>query len=229
MLNCEGAKEDILRKYPIYHLSFKTRHLLTSTFVRFQEFYESPKFAGKIFTLEEFMDWYAREKGNFTYFTDWSGFNIPSDNLRPFYRGRFDPLSIKEKQLLKLFRRIRPPFYVIATHSPDSILHEIVHGLYFVDGAYRQKVKKALSQLNLGRLRRLLGSLSGYGYNKKVVDDEINAFLLTGLTKKMERLNLKRAIKTLKGVFKEHFGLDIDKENDQKKLIKRIHKQRFRV
>ncbi len=216
-----------MRRYPIYHLSFKTQHLLASTFVRFQEFYESQKFAGKIFTLEEFMDWYARERGAFTYFTDWSGFNIPSSVLGLFYQGRFDPLTTKEERLLRIFEPLRPPFYIIATYDEKgTIYHEIVHGLFFVDRAYRRKVKEALAKLNLKRLR---GVLLGMGYNKKVVDDEANAFLLTGLVKKMERLNLKRGSRVLKAVFKEHFGLDIDKKADQKKLLNRIHRQKFRA
>lgn len=216
-----------MKKYPIYHLSFKTQYLLASTFLRFQEFYESPKFAGKVFTLEEFMDWYASVKGNFTYFTDWSGFNIPSDVLEPFKRGSFDPLTRKEAMLLEMFRDVPPPFYIIATYEPTSILHEIVHGLYFVDQEYRRKVQEKMAQLDLGKLRALLLGMGGY--NEKVADDETNAFLLTGLTEEMSRLDLDAAIQTLKAVFKEHFGLDIDNESDQKKLIGKIHEQQFRV
>ena len=44
------------------------QYTLASAFLRFQEHYESPKFRGEIFSLEEFMDWYAVEVGNFTYY-----------------------------------------------------------------------------------------------------------------------------------------------------------------
>lgn len=217
-----------MRKYPIYHLSFKTQHLLASTFVRFQEFYESPRFAGRVFTLEEFMDWYAGEHGAFTYFSDWVGFNIPSDILEPFRRGDFDPLAIKEARLLELFQGTPAPFYVIGTYGEsNSIIHEIVHGLYFVDPEYRRKVQAKLAQFKLGKLRTLL--LGSYGYGERVIDDEINAYLLSYLTEKMKRLDLVRATRALRAVFREHFGLNISDKKDQRKLLRRIHRQRFRI
>ncbi|HVY01919.1 MAG TPA: hypothetical protein VHA12_04110, partial [Candidatus Nanoarchaeia archaeon] len=96
--------------YPnIFHIQFSTRLLLTSTFLRFQEHYESPKFRGKIFSLEEYKKWYisnspkGKETGKFTYYEDWSGFNIPGHVLEPFFQGKFDPLSLEEQHFIKLF------------------------------------------------------------------------------------------------------------------------------
>ena len=91
----------------IHLLSFDTQHDLTSTFLRFQEHYESPRFKGEVFTLDEFQDWYIKnspngiETGKFTYHTDWNGFNIPSHILKPFYEGKFDPLSFDEQAILE--------------------------------------------------------------------------------------------------------------------------------
>lgn len=84
----------------IYLLRFKTQYELAATFLRVQEHYESPRFHGRIFSLEQFMDWYAKRYGNFTYYEDWAGFNVPSTALQPFYEGKFDPLSEKEKEFL---------------------------------------------------------------------------------------------------------------------------------
>src|ERR1043166_6690987 len=82
----------------IYLLRFETLYELSSTFLRIQEHYESPHFHGRVFTLEQFMDWYAakNEKKEFSYFEDWDGFNVPSTAFQPFYDGRFDPLLEKE-------------------------------------------------------------------------------------------------------------------------------------
>src|ERR1700730_3525707 len=88
----------------IYLLRFKTQYQLTATFLRVQEHYESPRFHGRIFSLEQYMDWYASRYGNFTYYQDWAGFNVPSTALQPFYEGKFDPLSEKEMQLLGVFK-----------------------------------------------------------------------------------------------------------------------------
>ena len=69
----------------IYLLRFETQYEVTSTFLRVQEHYESPQFHGRIFTLEQYMDWYVAENGAFTYFQDWSGFN---DRLPAVLRGQ---------------------------------------------------------------------------------------------------------------------------------------------
>jgi hypothetical protein len=71
----------------IYLVRFATQYELSSTFLRFQEHYESPRFHGRVFSLEEYMDWYATRYGNFTYYQDWAGFNVPSTAFRPFLCG----------------------------------------------------------------------------------------------------------------------------------------------
>ena len=49
-----------------------SQYWLTSTFLRFQEYYESPKFRNLGFSLEEFQDWYVttRDHGEFSYYSD---------------------------------------------------------------------------------------------------------------------------------------------------------------
>ena len=118
----------------IYLLRFKTQYELTSTFLRVQEHYESPQFHGRIFTLEQYMDWYVAENGAFTYFQDWSGFNVPSTAFQPFYEGKFDPLTRKEKRLLGLFRNLHGRFYVIGIYDDGkkgTLTHELAHALFF--------------------------------------------------------------------------------------------------
>ena len=62
-----GVKSEELVK-DVFHLAFPSRYLLTSTFLRFQEHYESPHFRGKIFTREEFEDWYCgNQRGGFNF------------------------------------------------------------------------------------------------------------------------------------------------------------------
>jgi len=73
----------------IYLLVFKNQIDLTSTLLRFQEHFESPKFKDKIFSHKEFVNWYSKGKEGFTYFKDWSGFNFPSTNLKNFKNGQF--------------------------------------------------------------------------------------------------------------------------------------------
>ena len=183
----------------IFHINFNTQKELTSTFLRFQEFYESPEFKGKIFTLEEYKKWYisnslkGKETGEFTYYKDWSGFNIPSESLKLFYRGDFDPLSDKERDFLKLFEGKRKnKLYIIGTfgESKRSLKHEVAHGLFYLNSDYRSKIKHLVNKIpskERNKINKIL-SESG-GYHKEVWEDETQAHIISGL-EKMEKHGL---------------------------------------
>jgi hypothetical protein len=162
----------------IYLLRFETQYELTSTFLRVQEHYESPQFHGRIFTLEQYMDWYAAENGAFTYFQDWSGFNVPSTAFQPFYEGKFDPLTRKEKGLLALFRNLQGRFYVIGIYDSGkkgTLTHELAHALFFIDDAYRQAVREAMRGYNTSALEK---KLIEAGYARHVIPDEVQAYIV---------------------------------------------------
>jgi len=162
----------------IYLLRFKTQYELAATFLRVQEHYESPRFHGRIFSLEQYMDWYAARYGNFTYYQDWAGFNVPSTALQPFYDGKFDPLTRKEKRLLQLFKNLRGRFYAIGIYDSDakgSLTHELAHAFFFTDAAYRQAVRQAISGYDTSALEKQLARM---GYAKHVIPDEVQAYLV---------------------------------------------------
>lgn len=210
-------------RYPIYHLSFKDRYTLAATFLRFQEHYESPRFHGKIFSWEEFMDWYAAKHGEFSYLADWSGFNIPHWVLEPFARGDFDPLTRKEIALLAAFERIPPPFYVIGTHGgkrSDALLHECVHGLFTVFPEYASAVRAGLRRLPVARLRRRIRAM---GYAAHVVEDEINAYVLTGLDRGMYGPEVPRVRKALDAVYVSFFGASLRTAKERRRLAGAVH------
>jgi hypothetical protein len=162
----------------IYLLRFRTQYELTSTFLRIQEHYESPRFHGRVFSLEQYMDWYAAENGNFTYYQDWEGFNVPSSALQPFYAGKFDPLSAKEQHLLAQFRGLREKFYVIGVYAAgekDSLAHEIAHALFFIDDDYRAAVRAAMRRHDTAALGRKIAKA---GYASHVIPDETQAYII---------------------------------------------------
>jgi len=177
MLSLRITKRKISKD--IYLLHFKTQYELASTFLRIQEYYESPHFHGRVFSLEQFMDWYAGRHGNFTYYQDWVGFNVPSSAFEPFYEGKFDPLSQKEKKLLGLFKGLSRRFYVIGVYGAGArgdLTHELAHALFFVDESYRQSVREAMSRYNTTKLARKIAKA---GYAKHVIRDEIQAYLIS--------------------------------------------------
>jgi hypothetical protein len=159
----------------IFLVRFDSQYALASTFLRIQEHHESPTFRNRIFTLEQFMDWYAQRFGAFTYYQDWSGFNVPSTALAPFYAGAFDPLLRKEARLLQLFRRARAPFYVIGISDEADLKHEIAHALYFTRPDYRTDVRRAMRPYDTASLHKRLAA----GYHRAVWADEVHAYLAT--------------------------------------------------
>ena len=188
----------------IYVLRFKTQYELAATFLRVQEHYESPRFHGRIFSLEQFMDWYAGRYGNFTYYQDWAGFNVPSTALQPFYAGRFDPLSAKEKALLRLFEGLRERFYVIGIYEADkddSLTHELAHALFFMDDGYRKAVRKAMRGYDTGELAR---KIADAGYARPVIPDEIQAYIIAPAGKLGAEPALRRLRQELRALFRKH-------------------------
>ncbi len=163
----------------IYLLEFENQHDIASTFLRFEERYESPRFRGKIFTLKEFKRWYSRDKKRFTYYNDWNAFNIPSYVLEPFFEGKFNPLSNKEKQFLSLFDKNEKDYYIIGVYKntdKSHLNHEIAHGLFYTIPEYRKKVLQLLKKYDLKEITKELKSKDGY--HDEVIDDELHAWIL---------------------------------------------------
>jgi hypothetical protein len=165
-------------------LIFETQFDITSTLLRFQEHYESPEFHGKIFSLKEFKKWYAensthgKESGKFTYFADWSGFNIPSHIFSPFKNGDFNPLSVKEKKILKILDKVEEPYYVIGVYSHQSTAqstldHEMRHAMFYTNQEYKKEVLEVISKHDFSKMNIELARI---GYTEEVFLDEINAF-----------------------------------------------------
>ena len=172
----------------IFSLRFRTQYEACSTMMRIQEFYESPfkKIRGHVFTLEEYMDEYAKATGNFTYTIDWGGFNVPDSVFRAFF-DQFDLLE-KEKHLKSLFTKelaSDQTFYVIG-HYEDKIeeieiestlAHEIAHGKFYLDPEYKKESLKLVK--DLVKKDKIAKALIDMGYTKNVINDEVQAYMAT--------------------------------------------------
>lgn len=170
----------------IYAVEADTTQELAKLFLRFQENYESPQFRNKIFSLPEFKTWYkeSRNSTKFTYYDDWSGFNVPSSVIRKFQEGKFDPLSQREKWLLKEITKVRccsnEPFYVLGYKkgSRSTLKHEMAHAKFFTNYSYRADVLEAVYSLDPPIRIDLHAHLEDMGYHEAVVTDEIHAYVL---------------------------------------------------
>ena len=203
----------------IYFVRFKTQYDCCSTMLRFQEHYESPnaQFRKYPFDLETFMDWYAKVNGNFTYYSDWSGFNIPSYILSEFYHGGFDPLSFKEEMFLDMFANEQgEKFYIIATYTMDNdkkwekevIKHELAHALWYVNDEYKKQVNKILKTADKDAYDKFRATLIRKGYAAPVMKDEFQAYLVGPSPGMGDDPALKPVAKAVNEVF-NYFSKDI--------------------
>jgi hypothetical protein len=163
----------------IYHVHMPTELLLSATFLRFTEHYESPSYRNKIFSLGEYKDWYRKTKGGgqFDYYESWGGFNVPDYAFDAFLSGRFNPLAPQEKALLEVVSQLERPFYIIGTpgrFDAETLRHEIAHGLYHVQEEYRKEAKAIIDTIDTEPVRKHLLEI---GYCRAVIIDEIHAYL----------------------------------------------------
>ncbi len=179
-------------------------------FCRYQEFYETPfkKFRGKYFSWEEYMRHYKKswKKNVFTYPEDWVGYNIPSHILEKGVDAFY-----KETQYDEIMNNIyfycssdtqrkndgtHKPWYLIGASSKDlkTMDHEIAHGLYYTNKEYNAEVKKLIAKIKPAHYDKLKKKLIKMGYvdDKKIIDDEIQAFMSTGLYNGLEIKELKK-------------------------------------
>ena len=189
-------------------------------FCRYQEFYESPykKFRGKRFTWMEYMRHYklAWKKKTFTYPDDWSGYNIPSNVMDKanniFYKDTEYDVIMNDIYFYCAIdsqnknNGTKCNWYLIGASSKDkgTTNHEIAHGLYFTNEDYKKNVTKLIKNIKPTHYEKLKKKLIKMGYvdDKKIIDDEIHAFMSTGL---YNGLNTKE-LKVYEKEFKKNFS-----------------------
>ena len=195
----------------IYHLEFETQQSLTAHFLRYQEYYESPEFCGKPFQLMDFIRWYASQKRDkkFSYFTDWKGFNVPANLILELYPQITDENDHDEFMycIAKMVVKDSPngKAYLIGTTletETSALDHEISHGLFYVEPEYRRHMGNLVNSIPFPTREKLRKSLIKMGYAEHVVDDEMQAYLATGLSVKMPKIP-KGTDTPFKKVFKE--------------------------
>jgi len=190
-------------------------------FCRYQEYYESPykKFRGKKFTWMEYMRFYKDtwKKRVFTYPEDWSGYNIPSNILEggvdAFYKETEYDMVMNDiyfycanYNLYKYSNNC--DWYLIGASSKDlkTINHEIAHGLYFTNKEYKMKMLMLWKEMPERIKEKIFKKLIKMGYvnDAKILLDEAQAFLSTGLYNGLDTKEIKKYEKPFVKTFKEY-------------------------
>lgn len=190
-------------------------------FCRYQEFYESPtkRFRGKYFTWIEYMRYYKDhwKKDTFTYPIDWSGYNIPSTVLEKgidtFYKETEYDVVMNEiffycANYPLRFNKTRSDWYLIGASSKDlkTMDHEIAHGLFFTNKDYRLEMLVQLTSIPQKTRDKIDKKLIKMGYvnDRKILDDEAQAFLSTGLYNGLDIKEIKKHEKEFIKIFKKY-------------------------
>ncbi|CAK9095078.1 unnamed protein product [Durusdinium trenchii] len=170
----------------VYSLHTDSRLVLGSTFVRIQEYYESPdaQIRHHAFELDQYKDWYRKRHGKgFDYYLEWPGFNVPSWVLNDLRDGKVGcKLRPQEEALLKVWPSCGQYLIGSCEEDMETLQHEMAHGLYATNEAYREAVTQSLEDLPQGRWqvsRQRLLEL-GYADDPAILNDEIQAYMVEG-------------------------------------------------
>jgi len=179
-------------KPKVFAVIIEDKYDRAMTFLRIQEFYESPNplFRGnKDFSFTEYMKWYSEEYGRgFTYGMDWSGFNVPLkvaykcyDTLTDRYTDYDDIMESIIYQLFHLNNNNCDGYIIgVGNTNNDTFQHEVCHGLYATNKQYKELVNEITLTISTKDYLTFRNNLIEIGYTDKVIDDEIQAYLTFG-------------------------------------------------
>jgi hypothetical protein len=189
----------------IFALSIPDHYDRAMFFCRYQEFYESPfkEIRGKYFSFEKLMRIYKNhwKKDTFTYPIDWTGYNIPSNVLNKAIRTFGLPANEYDQIMRTVATHCEKKangngWYLIGAESFESktMNHEIAHGLYYTNKEYKKECTKLINDIKPTHYEKLRKKLVKMGYMdiKKIIDDEIQAFMSTGLYNGLDTKELKK-------------------------------------
>jgi len=205
----------IMQLYPgIYHLHFGTKWQVAMHFLRFQEYYESAKYADQVFHLVDYMEWYQSDygEGKFSYPTDWTGFNVPSSVVDAVLGQNIPDYNRYDEFMETVVRGIRreregQPFYLIGTSEEagaekDVLDHEIAHGFYATNEEYRADMDKLLDEFPKAKFKKASEILIKMTYHPRVAADEIHAYSATGPCSTLKKTLTPKVCKPFKEMYK---------------------------
>ena len=163
----------------VYLAKFENQYELTSTFMRIQEFYESPfeNIKDKNFSYENFFDAYVKQ-GQLTYWKDWVGFNVPSEALLYFYMTF--QLNKRETtlyaELAKQKLNCENKFYLIGIYRNQDLSHELAHAFYSIYDGYKKEAQQLVANLPKKEFNKRCQELATSLYAPEMFIDEIQAY-----------------------------------------------------
>jgi len=202
----------------IFALVIKDDKLRARVFLRYQEFYESDSdtFRGKGFKWRDYIEFYKdkTKKDYFSYYEDFAGYNIPCDTIEACIK-KIPDLNIYDMIMFSVVDTIRSivgsdNFYLIGIDQNDGedeslIHHEFAHGLWFSDPIYKTKMSKAIEDIPSNTRQSIYKKIGELGYGENVYDDELQAYLATGIIPEFARIkDIKKEAVKFKNIFDKY-------------------------
>jgi len=186
----------------IWAIKAEDSHTRALMFMRPQEYYESSfeEIINKQFKVSNFVNIYKQHYGKkeFTYGSDWAGFNIPSNVLEEcMFNIPEDEINNWDKLMLLVIETIKKyegehNYYLLGLDELDNRLleHEFAHAMWFTLPEYKEEMSKMNDELDAVVKDMMCKCITEYGYADHVLPDELQAYMSTGLGKKMKDLNI---------------------------------------
>jgi len=193
---------ELFEMYPgIFALVIKNDRLRARVFMRYQEFYESDSdsFRGKGFKWNDFVKFYKKKtkKDYFSYHEDWAGYNIPCNSIESC-TALIPDLNFYDLIMFSVVDTIRKKvgsenFYLIGIdqsngEDPSLIFHEMAHGLWFANPSYKKEMSTIINEMNPSVREKIFDKIKEAGYGDNVYEDELQAYLSTGVDGSMRRI-----------------------------------------
>ena len=193
---------ELFEMYPgIFALVIKNDKLRARVFMRYQEFYESDSdsFRGKGFKWNDFVKFYKKKtkKDYFSYHEDWAGYNIPCNSIESC-AALIPDLNFYDLIMFSVVDTIRKKvgsenFYLIGIdqsngEDPSLIFHEMAHGLWFANPSYKKEMSTIINEMNPSVKEKIFDKIKEAGYGDNVYEDELQAYLSTGVDGSMRRI-----------------------------------------
>lgn len=195
----------------IFHIE-AAPYPLAMMFWRATEFKESPKFAGTVRPLTEYMEWYAGAYGEgvFTYPEDWHGFNIELQDLRDV-DAKIPDLNHHDVAMRRVREQIEAQCVatgkvsIIGTRPGDdaTFQHEMAHAFYAVRPEYKARARELITEIAPTQYVKIKRAIEKLGYHGDAVDDELQAYASTGLDEDLVGKISKKTCQKFEAHFKQ--------------------------
>ncbi len=186
-----------ISKHGLWLVSHENPIDLGQLFLRAQEFFESPNpgFVGSQFTVAEYVKWYSEnvsEEKTFSYFDDFQGYNVPGEVVDKFLETPILDMNPHDLLFARIAQAVKVaqngPYYIVGARLSKAALyeHELAHGMWALRPEYHKEAAALVAALPIKVREEMEQALAKEGYSEAVMEDELHAYLATGLLTSLE-------------------------------------------